>query len=190
MDDESKHSRLGSAWVQDLTDPNQLEIIATVTPDFAAIADQRNRWYEDGELGEQLEDEVNRRAARLLYEVMDFVTAGIPFNTRRGMFRAVIRMLAVVWLLAPTMLRTREGKVVSLEDMGRALGKSRSWISMVAEDFSNKFTFFTRNQKSRASRVNYARGAVKGWEKRRKQQADALSAAPKVDGTKAKSRRA
>jgi hypothetical protein len=165
--DESKHNKLGSAWVRDLDNPDDMVQVATVTPDFAAIADARNGWFENGELPSELEDEVNRRAARLLYEVMDFVTDGIQFDSKRGMYRALIRMLAVIWLLAPTMLRTKKEKVVSLEDMAQALGKTRCWISMVAEDFSNRFTFFTRNQKSQRSRVNYARAATQGWEKRR-----------------------
>lgn len=171
MHDETRHHKLGSTWAKDLDDPDTLVRMATVEPDIHAIVDQRNAWFENGELGAELEDEINRRAARLLYEVMDFITSGIKFDSRRGMFRALIRTLAVIWVLSPGMLRTKRDKVVSLEDMAQALGKTRCWLSMVAEDFSTKFTFFTRNQKSVASRVNYARSAVLGWEKRRAKQA-------------------
>lgn len=143
-------------------------VIAAVEDNIYANIDKMNGWYDASDLDEDTAREINRKGAQMVYEIFRFVTNKIPFDGEKGMKRALVRMISAIWVIMPGMLQDKNKKVVSLEQMGDALGLSRCWVSMVAEEFSNQFSFFSRNQKSKASRANYANGAKKGWEKRRK----------------------
>lgn len=142
-------------------------VIASYEPDLARIIDQRNNWFETGELGEELEHEMYRRGSRLLYDIMLFITNGIAFDSKRGIFRAALRTLCVIWVLAPDLLRRKDGGVVSLDDMAKPMGVSRCWVSVVAEEFSDCFGYFGRNQKKLTARPNYAAATKTAWAKRK-----------------------
>lgn len=153
----------------------EAERIAAEQSDTPELVDQRNHWFDHGELGKDLDAEVNRRAARLLYEVFLYITDKLDANTFKGLLRMTVRLIAVVWVFMPDMLRCKkqkgeeQGKICTLEDMAAAFAPriSRCWISMVAEDASVCFGVFSRNQKKGSSRANYAEAARKAWKVRR-----------------------
>lgn len=142
-------------------------VIAAVEDDIYGNIDKMNGWHDASDLDADTVREINRKGAQMVYEIFRFVTNKIPFDSEKGMKRALVRMVSAIWVIMPGMLQDKKKKVVSLEQMGDALGLSRCWVSMVAEEFSNQFSFFSRNQKSKASRVNYANGAKEGWRKRK-----------------------
>lgn len=146
---------------------DEAEKIAGVEDDIAALIDDKNRWHEPGELTQEQVEEMEYLSSRLLYAVMLYLTDGVAVDTLRGLVRMLVRMLAIVWVLAPQLLRTKDGKIAALKDMALPLDVSRCWISMVGEDASVCFGFFGRNQKSAFSRQNYATATKAAWKKRR-----------------------
>lgn len=160
--------------------------IASYCPDMAAIIDQRNKWMETGELGEELEHEMYRRGSRLLYDIMLFITNGIAFDSRRGIFRAALRTLCVIWVLAPDLLRRKDGGVVSLDDMAKPMSVSRCWVSVVAEEFSDCFGYFGRNQKKLTARPNYAAATKNAWANRKAQATEKKAAKKAIPSTDSK----
>jgi hypothetical protein len=149
----------------DGTGEERVEMVAAVEYDIASHVDERNGWFDPRD-GEWTETEAYR-AAQMLNKIAGWLTKGINFDKRRGMFQFAVRCLAMIWVIFPDMLRRKDGKVASLEDMAQTMDLSKCWLSMVAEKFSNDFGFFSRNQKSAKSRTNYADGAKEGWRKRR-----------------------
>lgn len=143
------------------------EWIAAVEEDIAGIIDSKNHWREVGEFDEDIIQEINERIARFQYEVLLFQTEKGELWSEKGMIRFAMRALMFAWVLSPGLLTGPNGKAMSLDDMAKVFGCSRCWLSVIAEEISRKFQFFSRNQKSLNSRPNYAKGAMKGWEKRK-----------------------
>lgn len=139
---------------------------ASYEPDIFSEIDDRNGWVEDSKHAPNNE-QVDKRAARLFYEVMMFVTRGLKCDNAKDLKRMSIRFTCVMWVLAPGLLVNKNNKVASLEDIGDAYGHTRCWISMVAENFSQAFGIYSRNQKPLAHREMYAKSAKNGWDTRR-----------------------
>lgn len=156
------------------------ESVTAVEYDIAGDIDERNGWTDEYDDGEYLRNDRSREVAVSLTDIADWLTKNIKFDTRVGMFRFAVRCLAMLWVIYPDMLRGKNGKIASLEKMAGTMDLTKCWLSMVAEDFSRKFKFFSRNQKSMKSRANYADGAKAGWDKRRAKAA--VEDATKVSG--------
>jgi hypothetical protein len=144
----------------------EMQRVSAETPDIAALIDERNQWYETGDFGDALNSELNRRNAHSVLQIFEYISRHGGFDTVLGDVRAIIEFKSFLYVFFPHLLVGKNGEMLSLEASGAALGRSRCWMSMVAEKISRVFSFFNRNQKTLASRPNYAAGAAKGWAKR------------------------
>lgn len=84
-----------------------------------------------------------------------------------GLLRGFRRFISLAWLIRPGLLVDRHGEQMSLERLGLVLCCGKCWLSTIAEDFSTKWRYHARVQKSKTSRPNYAAATAKAWAKRR-----------------------
>jgi hypothetical protein len=142
--------------------------------DIAAQIDQKNGWFEEGELDPELVAVMIKVAARGLYELIHFCFAGRKLN-EKGMQIAMRRFVAVAWMLHSEMLigtdKDESGEAVplTLEQLGKVpqLDCTKVALSLLAKRFGEMFHFHARVQKRKTSKGNYAGAAKTGWVKRR-----------------------
>jgi len=101
-------------------------------------------------------------------ELFHYFTEKSDCSTAKGLRQVLVKVIAAMWVIEPGCLTDKHGKVLSLEELGKPIGVTRCWLSMVAEAFSEKFGVWYRNQKKQSSRIEYAKGAYNGWDTRRK----------------------
>jgi hypothetical protein len=85
---------------------------------------------------------------------------------------ALRRFVAVCWLLKSNEMRGEDGKPMSLQALSKQpqIDCTRCALSLMAQDFGNKFGFHARVQKRVSAKENYAKAARFGWAKRRQRQ--------------------
>lgn len=157
------------------------ELVVGVEYDIAAQIDQKNNWFEPGEIDPEQMEMLIRVASRGLHELFHFCFAGRKLN-QKGMQIAMRRFVAVAWLLHSEMLigveKNSTGTPVplTLQQLGKVpqLDCSRCALSLLAKKFGEQFHFHARVQKRKTSKGNYARSAKTGWVKRRARAAAAL----------------
>lgn len=142
--------------------------------DIAAQIDQKNGWFEEGELDPEMVAMMIKVAARGLYELIHFCFAGRKLN-EKGMQIAMRRFVAVAWMLHSEMLigtdtdEAGEAVPLTLEQLGNVpqLDCTKVALSLLAKRFGEMFKFHARVQKRKTSKENYAGAAKTGWVKRR-----------------------
>jgi hypothetical protein len=142
--------------------------------DIAAQIDQKNGWFEEGELDPEMVAMMIKVAARGLYELIHFCFAGRKLN-EKGMQIAMRRFVAVAWMLHSEMLigtdtdEAGEAVPLTLEQLGNVpqLDCTKVALSLLAKRFGEMFHFHARVQKRKTSKGNYAGAAKTGWVKRR-----------------------
>ena len=137
--------------------------------DLAYEIDQKNHWFEPGEIESEQMQLLFSIAARGLHELFRFCFVGRKLDRPSEMRMVMRRFLAVSWLIQPELLKDCKGDRMTLEDLASlpAIKCSKYALSMKATAFGKRWNFHTRIQKRLASKENYAAGARAGWAKRR-----------------------
>lgn len=133
---------------------------------------ERNGWFEPGEVDANTLALMTKVAARGLTEVFKFCLRGCePFDAKK-LQTAMRRFVAIAWLLHSEDLVGEDGEALKLSELGRLaqLDCTKCALSLQAKAFGNQFGFQSRVQKRRTSkgkRGTYSQAAKQGWEKRR-----------------------
>lgn len=139
-----------------------------VWPDLHSIVDARLNLFDPAEI-DQLKKLMEKKDGPSGFrELFHYFTEKSDCSTAKGLRQVLVKVIAAMWVIEPGCLTDKHGKVLSLEELGKPIGVTRCWLSMVAEAFSEKFGVWSRNQKKQSSRVQYAKGAYNGWDTRRK----------------------
>ena len=148
---------------------DQVERVVAESRDLAFDVDQRNHWFEPGEIDDQRLQHMMKVAARGLYEVFSYCFQGQSLDNDRDLRVAVRRFVAVAWLIQPGLLKDSAGKCMTLEELASLsfLDCTKCSLSLKAQAFGKRWGFVASIQKRKTSKANYAEGAKRGWEKRR-----------------------
>ena len=149
--------------------------IAAELPDLLMEIDQQNHWFEKGEIDEQQLQFLVRIASRGLYELFHYCFAKRKLDRPAEMLMVMRRFVAVAWLIRPEMLKGKNGKVLTLEDLSALpfVKCSKCALSLKAQAFSKRWNFHARVQKRETTKTNYSIAAKRAW-KLRKQKARKL----------------
>lgn len=164
--DESDQEEEGRFFALEQLSEEEIGRVAAVSYDMASIVDRRNGWVDNNPDAE-VEREATRRGAAMLIKLFLFGSDRIDFTDPDDVLRFSFRNVAAMWVIAPHLLTNKQGVPLTLGQLAKPFGKGKCWLSTVAEAFSDEFGYFSRNQRSKASRPNYAAAARKGWEKRK-----------------------
>jgi hypothetical protein len=159
------------AFERELDLDQSMPVVAEL-PDLANEIDQRNHWLEEGEIDEQKMQLLMQVAARGLHELFYYCFAGRSLDKPSEMRMAVRRFIAVAWLIQPGLLKSRNGRMMTLDDLAAlpSIDCSKCALSLKAQAFGKRWDFHARIQKRKVSKVNYAAAAKVGWAKRREKQ--------------------
>lgn len=137
-----------------------------VEEDVYGIIDSKNGWYEAESFEDDVPEEFKALMAKFQLDMILYQTKGLDLWTEKGMRAYTIRCLMFAWLLSPGLLVGPDGKVLTLEKMGKVLGVSKCWLGKVSDAICESFGFFSRNKKSKKARENYANASMEAWKNR------------------------
>ncbi len=156
------------AFKKSVGDSDESPLEVGVVYDVAQEIDEKNHWFEEGEIDPRMLALMMSVAARGMHELFRYCFVGRSLDTA-GLQIAIRRFVAVSWLLHSEMLVGADGVPLTLEQLAALpqIDCTKCTMSVLAKNFGKQWAFHARVQKRQGSKVNYRESAKTGWEKRR-----------------------